>query len=211
MTTVLVLAAAEILDQATAMARFEAWVPGNPYAPYSLRPAKHGDKATYHNDRTEAAFRGFTAALAASGTGSIQAQFEAWAKDKDAHGGLMLQLAPSKYFNYRFYDSDSVQHAYEGFIAAYELRMRVQQPEYAPIRTSSERMDEMAEIEDLRGALAAERARTAQLTEQLAAYERLTRPELLYSALHQGLPARMPQRWFQHLANCADDTLLSTM
>lgn len=209
MTTVLILAAAEILDLTTAMARFEAWVPGNPYAPYALRHAKKGDKAAYHNDRTEAAFRGFTAGLAAPGQGSIQTQFAYWATDKDSPASPPLHLAPSKYFNYRLYDSDRAQHSYEGFVAAYQLRMQVQQPTYAPILTCHERMDEMAEIEDLRAALVAERSRTAQLTEQLAAYERLTHPELLYTALHQGLPARMPQRWFNHLANCTDDTLLS--
>lgn len=210
MTTVLILAAAEILDLPTAMARFEAWVPGNPYAPYSLRPTKKGDEAAYHNARTEAAFRGFTAGLAASGQGSIQSQFDYWAKETDSPAGSPLQLAPSKYFNYRLYGSDRTQHSYEGFVAAYQRRMQVQQPTYAPILTCHERMDEIAEIEDLRTALAAERTRTAELTEQLAAYERLTHPELLYTALHQGLPARMPQRWFNHLANCTDDTLLST-
>jgi hypothetical protein len=210
MTTVLMLASAEKLDAPAAMARFEAWAPGNPYAPYGLRHAKNDDKANYHNDRTEAAYRGFTAGLAASGSGTIQAQFEQWALDKTEHAGLALSLELSKYFNFRFYDSDRTQHAYEGFVAAYEQRLLPQDRTYAPIRTFIERMDEVAEIEELREALTAERALTAQLTSQLAAHERLQNPELLYTALHCGLPARLPERWFRHLANCADDTLLSS-
>jgi len=189
---------AAITDRNTAIALFEAWALVNPWAPYQLKREDENPRRMYESERTDAASRGFAAGLAASGVGSIQSQFEAWAGNKSLHA-WPFSLEPTKYFNYRLYHSDATQHAYEGFLAAYEQRLQPVAP--AAVATTDD-------VAVLRSALAAERARNAQLTEALAQFERLKHPELLYTALQAGFPTRLPERMFRHLANCADDTLL---
>lgn len=205
MTTTLTLASAATLTPSEAITRFEAWAINNPHAPYYLKREKHSARKTYQTERTEAAYAGFIAGLTASGIGSIQAQFEAWVTDNKSPKSMLLSIEPTPYFNYALYKATASQHAYEGFIAAYEQRLQVTPSACAAVASSND----TAEILALRAALAQERELTAQLTAKLAKYDQLTHPELLYQALHAGIPARLPERLFYHLANRADDSKLA--